>query len=272
MSEHIFSYGGGVQSTACLVLAARGEIPYKHFIFSNVGDLAENPATIEYMEKISTPYAEQHGINLITVQAVWRNGGLKDLYEDTVRPQYKSVRIPLRCEGSGAPGRRGCTENFKVKPIAKFCKKNPNFTHIGLGISTDEACRAKFGTTDYGLERDYPLLWLGLSRADCEDIIKDAGLPPCPKSACWFCPYRSVSEWQRLADEDPAMLKRIGDLERQLHAKFQSFGRPKRYFSQRGAKAGLCVDEIFKPNLKHTETDEDRRDGLLRCESGLCGT
>ena len=29
MPEHVFSCGGGVQSTACLVLAAQGRIPYK---------------------------------------------------------------------------------------------------------------------------------------------------------------------------------------------------------------------------------------------------
>lgn len=44
--EYIFSTGGGVQSTACLVLAAQGKIPYRTFVFANVGDKAESPATL----------------------------------------------------------------------------------------------------------------------------------------------------------------------------------------------------------------------------------
>ncbi len=38
MTKYVFSCGGGVQSTACLVLAAQGKIPYQTFIFANVGD------------------------------------------------------------------------------------------------------------------------------------------------------------------------------------------------------------------------------------------
>ena len=41
MTKYVFSCGGGVQSTACLVLAAQGKIPYQTFIFANVGDKAE---------------------------------------------------------------------------------------------------------------------------------------------------------------------------------------------------------------------------------------
>src|SRR5258708_98613 len=44
----VFSFGGGVQSVAALVLAAQGKIDYRHFVFCNVGDDSENPATLEY--------------------------------------------------------------------------------------------------------------------------------------------------------------------------------------------------------------------------------
>lgn len=40
------SYGGGVQSTALLVLAAQRRIDYPLFLFANVGDDSENPATV----------------------------------------------------------------------------------------------------------------------------------------------------------------------------------------------------------------------------------
>jgi hypothetical protein len=40
----VFSFGGGVQSMGVMVLAARGVLDYKTFLFANVGDDSEYPA------------------------------------------------------------------------------------------------------------------------------------------------------------------------------------------------------------------------------------
>ena len=40
------SFGGGVQSTALLVLASQGKIDFRTFLFANVGDDSEHPATL----------------------------------------------------------------------------------------------------------------------------------------------------------------------------------------------------------------------------------
>lgn len=60
----IFSYGGGVQSTAVLCLAASGRVQYDYFVFANVGNDSENPATLEYIERYAKPFAEANGLNL----------------------------------------------------------------------------------------------------------------------------------------------------------------------------------------------------------------
>ena len=39
---NVFSFGGGVQSMACLVLAAQKKIDASLFLFANTGDDAEN--------------------------------------------------------------------------------------------------------------------------------------------------------------------------------------------------------------------------------------
>ena len=80
--RYIFSCGGGVQSTACLVLAAQGKIPYRTFIFANVGVKAESPATIKYIKEVLKPYAKLHGIEWIEVNKVNRKGEAVDLYDD----------------------------------------------------------------------------------------------------------------------------------------------------------------------------------------------
>lgn len=72
---HAFSFGGGVQSTACLVLAATGRLPeYRHFVMADVGADSENPATIDYVEHVAKPYAEKNGLAMITVQRRLKDG------------------------------------------------------------------------------------------------------------------------------------------------------------------------------------------------------
>ena len=49
------SYGGGVQSTALLVLAAQKRIDFRTFLMANVGDDSENPGTLRYLEEYAKP-------------------------------------------------------------------------------------------------------------------------------------------------------------------------------------------------------------------------
>jgi 3'-phosphoadenosine 5'-phosphosulfate sulfotransferase (PAPS reductase)/FAD synthetase len=70
----VFSFGGGVQSTACLVLAAQGKIDYQTFLFCNVGSDSENPETLDYVPEVAIPYARVHGLELCELQKVRRDG------------------------------------------------------------------------------------------------------------------------------------------------------------------------------------------------------
>ena len=72
--KRYFSFGGGVQSTAVLVLAAQGRVQYDAFLFSNVGNDSENPATIAYVENVAKPFAAAHGIELVELQKRRRTG------------------------------------------------------------------------------------------------------------------------------------------------------------------------------------------------------
>lgn len=47
----VFSFGGGQQSVAALVLAAQGRIDYRTFLFANVGDDSERKGTLAYVEQ-----------------------------------------------------------------------------------------------------------------------------------------------------------------------------------------------------------------------------
>lgn len=74
MSLRVFSYGGGVQSTAALVLPARAQIDYPTFLFCNTGEDSEHPATLAYIHEVAMPYAKEHGIDLIELQCIRQDG------------------------------------------------------------------------------------------------------------------------------------------------------------------------------------------------------
>jgi hypothetical protein len=265
--RHIFSCGGGVQSTACLVLAAQGAIPYRTFVFANVGNHAESPDTIRYIEQVLKPYAAQHGIEWIDVQRSRRDGTPVDLYQDLHRP-IRSIDIPMRMS-NGAPGNRNCTVEFKIKPIAKWIKRNSPGCTLGKGISTDEPHRATPSRESDGYISAYPLIEMGVSRSDCLRIVREAGLPQPPKSSCWFCPYKTTDQWITMRREKPELFAATAELERMLNQKRAVIGKDAVYISGVGARKALPIDQAIPNQLGLFPEWIDEQDG---CESGYCMT
>src|SRR5690349_12106573 len=118
----VFSYGGGVQSTAALVLAAQGKIDYKTFLFCNVGDDSENPETLAYLKEYAIPYAKAHGLDIQELQAT-RNGEPVTLYSQLTKPGSRTIGIPVRMS-NGAPGNRSCTIDFKIKVVDRWLREH----------------------------------------------------------------------------------------------------------------------------------------------------
>lgn len=206
----VVSYGGGVQSTALLVLAAQGKIDYGTFLFANTGDDSENPATLRFVREVATPWAAEHGVEVVELQRVMRDGSTRTLLEE-IKTQDRSIPIPARMgEGRGGFGRKRCTDRFKIAVVRReTIRRGASVKHpatVAIGISTDEIERAKVSGLD---PRDptrtvaYPLLDLGVSRQDCRRLIADAGLPVPPKSACVFCPLHDMETWRRMRTERP---------------------------------------------------------------------
>ena len=222
-----FSFGAGVQSTAVLVLQAEGRLPepYDAFLFANVGDDSEHPASLEYFREVHVPYAEKHGIHLEEVRRVKRDGTTPTIYQELLDlPDSRGAGIPVYMS-NGAPGRRSCTADFKIHVIRKWQRQNgsskENPAVCGLGISMDEIQRAR---TDSGFPDqilEYPLLdhKPPLRRSDCYKIIEEAGLPQPPRSACYFCPFHSMEAWRTLKRETPDLFQKAVELEEAINVK-----------------------------------------------------
>lgn len=263
--KYVFSCGGGVQSTACLVLAAQGKIPYRTFIFANVGDKAESPATIAYINNTLKPYAAQHGIEWVDVAWVDRHGRQRDLYDDLLE-QQRSINIPAYMLG-GMPGNRKCTESFKIKPIAKWIKKNAPNCILGKGISTDEPHRATPSRESDLYTSAYPLIELGISRKDCLAIAQEAGLPQPPKSACYFCPFKTTAQWVAMRQENPVLFQKCVDLEKVLQKRRAELGKDNVFLSSIGGRKGLNLDQVIPDQLSLFGWEPEEG-----CESGYCMT
>jgi hypothetical protein len=136
----VVSYGGGVQSTALLVLAAKRRINFAIFLFANVGHDSEDPDTLHYLQTYAAPYAQHHGIQLVQLHRTRRDGSVETLHGRLTRPGSRSLPIPVRMS-SGAPGTRSCTADFKIAVIGKWLKAHgasaSNPATVGIGISLD---------------------------------------------------------------------------------------------------------------------------------------
>lgn len=245
-----FSFGAGKQSTAALVLAARGEIDYRIFLFANTGDDSEHPDTIDYFRRVHQPYAEAHGIDLLELHPLHRT-----LLAEITERKDGRVPIPMFLEPDLALGNRTCTRSFKMDVVHRWQRANgssrdqPAIT--GLGISLDEIERMRT-TSKYPTQLlDYPLVDLGLSRRDCERLVAEAGLPPAPKSACWFCPYSPRERWQTLRRQHPDLWQRAVDMEATVNERRAATGANPVRFNKKARLPDLLMDgevPLFDPD------------------------
>ncbi len=266
MSLRTISYGGGVQSTALVVLAAQGVIDYPVALFSNVGDDSEYPATIDYVRNIATPWAAERGVTIHELHAV-KHGKPETLYQRITKPGHKAITIPLRGQ-NGMPQSRHCTADFKVRVIGKWLKANgatnDDPATVAIGISVDELERAGKGKDEGHERRVYPLLDFGYTRSDCQKIIDDAGLPVPPKSACWFCPFHRPSTWAEMRRDDPDHFIAAVSLEAMVIARQRMLGR-----------APLYLTRFNKPLDEAVAQAQDTLpwpEGPEGCDEGYCWT
>lgn len=275
MNVRAISYGGGVQSTALVVLAAEGIIDFHTALFSNVGDDSEYPATLDYVRNTAVPWGREHGVAVYELRKYMirgdRAGELDTVYSRLVNPNLRGISIPVWMSRGGTTN-RACTVDYKINIVGRWLKehgatkKNP--ATVAIGISTDEWQRARSKSTLPFEDMVYPLLDLGYNRNDCEHIIKDAGLEVPPKSSCYFCPFHSVQKWAELKRDDPDLFEKSVELELIINSKRDKAGKDRVYLTRYGKPLS---DVITVAEPEHLESD-DWLDESGACDSGYCFT
>lgn len=267
MTVACVSYGGGVQSTALLVLAANRQIDFDLFLMANVGDDSESKDSLDYVRNVAVPYAAANGIELVILDRVKRDGTIETLRGRLMREGSRSIPIPMRVNTVGAPGTRACTADFKIAVVGKELRRRGATTAdpatVALGVSVDEIQRAKPGIDPRAAyqRRVYPLLDIGLHRSDCARLIADAGLPVPPKSSCYFCPFHSTEAWRDLKRKRPEDFEDACQIEYVMNERRKRLG-----------KDPMWMHRSLIP-LREAIDDQRQLPGMGDdCDSGWCFT
>jgi len=194
------SYGGGVNSTACIVLHAQGKLHYDEAIYVDHG--CDWPETREYVRMM----AERFPITILKPDVE----GFDNLYDYFWHYQI----IPWMAV-------RFCTMKFKVGVIEQHIK-TPCFMLVG--IDAGEQHRAKISNNG-GVENRFPLIEAGVGRENCKKLIYDYGLQIPPKSGCYFCPYQRISQWKKLRRKYPNLFCKAEQLEARNIANSEAKGK-----------------------------------------------
>lgn len=252
MAPTVISFGGGVQSTAMLVLATQGKLGYniECALFANVGDDSEHPATLRFVRDIAAPWALERGIPIHELYAVTPDSQPRTLWDLLWTENTPS--IPVRLGFNGAPANRTCTRKFKVNVVAKWLKANGASKNdpatVAIGISTDEFQRASNKRQQAHELPVFPLIELGYSRSDCITIIRDAGLPVPPKSSCFFCPFKRPAQWAEMRRDEPDLFDKAAALEASINDRRVLRGKDPVYLTRLGMPLpraiGAAQDEI----------------------------
>ncbi len=202
ISEFI-SYGGGVNSTAALLL-----LKPKVLIFADTG--GEHPETYRYIEEHIKPFVASYGGQFTAVRASDFGGKYRRLQDQAFAEHIIPVRV-----------NRWCTDKYKIRPIRAYLKRNGLLPVLQMiAIDAGEAHRARDSRNDQ-IRNRFPLLEqrnrsgeLGLDREDCIEVIRCAGWPVPRKSGCFFCPFQSKPQWIALKRELPDLFQIAVQLER----------------------------------------------------------
>jgi hypothetical protein len=251
-----FSYGGGVQSTAALVLAARGEIDFPHFVMANVGDDSEHPATLAYVRDVAMPYAAGHGIDLHLLDRTKRDGTVETLWGRLMdsRPCPDCDGVPSPDQEAGCPWCEG--------------RGNRNVLDWPDGVDFDE------------LDDDYepPMRWGKCPNCDGKGYRMVPGCSRCGGTG--RLESRSLPIPVRMSNGAPGQRSCTADFKIRVTGKWaKQHGATKDTPAVVGI--GISVDEIHRANNRRVEAHEQivyplldlrlRRDDCLRiiAEEGL---
>lgn len=259
----ILSCGAGMQSTALALMSCENkkkgnvypEIPeYDLIVFCDMGH--EPPWVYDQVEFIRKA-CEESGITFKVLET-----GLYGNYMEKFGVQ-RVATIPFwSVDENGKKGkmRRQCTIEYKIEAIQKYvryellgykfrqkCKKEDKGAHeMHIGFSKEEEHRV-FESMNPMFVTHFPLVKMGLTRADNYAYILEKWGLETKASACGYCPFHRNFFFQHIKENCPDCYKAVVDMDNLLEERQpQSAIRSKLYISRsRKRIADLTPEECM---------------------------
>ncbi len=266
----VLSFGAGVQSSALLLMAENGDIPPVDFaVFAD--PKSESEDVYIWLDKIKK-HIKKTKLIIATAGNIEKDivdywSGIK---KRVAQPPFHALASnPNNGEETRGMIRRHCTVEYKIDVVDKVVrrelgyKKNERIkehVEMVIGISYDEMQRMRISQQKWK-SLHYPLVDMKLRRNDCIQYVEKFGLGKPPRSACFFCPYKSNKEWSKLKNESPNDWKKAVEFDHKIR-KSVTAGLTSDFFVHRD-----CVP-LDKADL--TTGDENQMSFLDECE-GMCG-
>ena len=205
--KHFISLGGGIQSSVLCFKAALGQIspmPEGAIFADTGGESQETYDWIDYLEK-EIPFP---------IHRIMHKEGLESQVLESLKSGGRQ-EIPLHIRDKD--GKKGllprmCTRTYKIEPLTRCLrdllklKKGQRFkspiAKMWIGISTDEISRLSVSRAKF-YENRFPLIEEDMGRGKCIEWLKESNFPTPPKSACYFCGFRTDQDWKALKENSP---------------------------------------------------------------------
>lgn len=266
MPYRYLSFGGGVQSTAMLLLADQGEIDCPDVaLFADTQ--CEPQWVYDHIERVRAAVS-------IPIETVTAGSLTQDAVDRHQGKRSRFAAIPawtLGSDGRAAPLRRQCTREYKIDPMERWVRNALGYrprqrvkinVECFIGISTDEWKRMKPNRTAW-IKNRFPLIERGLSRSKCVEVIQASGIQVPWKSSCYCCPFHSNEYWRQLRDREPKAFEQAA-----------SFDSKIRDMSKSGVDRPVYLHRSCRPLSEVDLTDGGQTyfDFFdAECE-GMCGT
>lgn len=252
----IWSFGGGVQTNAMVILIAKGLLPLPdRIVFADTG--AEMTETWDYMNMYTKPLLKSLGRE---IEIASHDLATVDMYSHKGR-----LLIPAYTQN----GRLDtfCSSEWKMHVVRRHIggyEGNKDGVIMWMGMSTDEVGRLKTADVQW-IENHWPLCDMPrkvgygvcMNRIECMKLIEDYGWSPSPRSACVHCPNLDNPQWIRMKKYAPQDFQRAIQTQRHIHAQDKL--------------GGVWLHEDRKP-LEETDFTKEQQPRLFGCMSGICDT
>lgn len=227
---HFIALGAGVDSSAMALMAAHGEITPMPDAAIFADTMAETPATYEWLDYLEI---------LLPFPVIRVSAG--NLEHSILTPRvskkgrfYLKTNAPFFTLNKGKKGKinqRTCTRDFKInvcnREMRQLAQVKRGQKEIivtkWLGFSREQLYRMKPPREPW-IQHRYPLIELDLYRQQLIDWMLDHGYPEPPRSACYFCPFRSNQEWKKMQETEADYFKKAIDFDEKIRTVRENSG------------------------------------------------